>query len=48
MEVNSVHALIERTIRKKDIYSPACYIPLIKMAKKKDPTYNVKYIDHTF
>ena len=48
MEVDSVHTLIERTIRKKGIYSPACYIPLIRMAMKKDPTYTVKYIDHTF
>ena len=36
------------TIRKKEIYSPACYIPLIKMAKKIGPTYNVKYVDQTF
>ena len=26
MEVDSCHALIERTIRKKEIYTPACYI----------------------
>ena len=48
MEVNSCHALIERTIRKKEIYTPACYIPLIETAKKKKPYYKVHYQDHTF
>ena len=35
------------TMRNNDIYSPACYIPLIKMAKKKYPTYYVKYLGQT-
>ena len=47
MEVDSVHALIEKSIRTKDIYSSACYISLIKGAKKKNPPYQVKYLDHT-
>ena len=48
MEVDSCHALIERTIRKKEIYTPACYIPLIETVKKKKPYYKVHYLDHTF
>ena len=32
MEVDSVHALIERSVWRKEIYTPACYIPIIKMA----------------
>ena len=49
MEVDSCHALIEHTIRKKDIYTPACYIPMIETAKKKKkPCYKVHYLDHTF
>ena len=48
MEVDSVHALIEHSVWRKEIYTPACYIPIIKMAKKKGPFYKVKYIDHTF
>ena len=51
MEVDSVHALIERSVWRKYIYTPACYIgniPIIKMAKKKGPFYKVKYHDHTF
>ena len=37
MEVASVHALIERSVRRKEIYTPACYIPIIKIAKTKGP-----------
>ena len=48
MEVDTVYELIERSVRRKEIYTPACYIPIIKMAKKKGPFYKVKYVDHTF
>ena len=48
MGVDSVHALIERSDRRKEICTPACYIPIIKMTKKKGPFYKVKYGDHTF
>ena len=44
MEVDSVHALIERTTRKRDI----CYVSLIKSAKKNAPFYEVKYLDFSF
>ena len=43
-----MHALIERSVWRKEIYTPACYIPIIKMAKKKAPFYKIKYVDHTF
>ena len=46
---DGVHALIERTMRNKEIYLQACYIPLMKMAKNKDHTYNVNAkIPHFF
>ena len=48
MEVDSVHALIERTIKRKEVYTPACCVSLVKSAKKNPPYYNVKYVDYTF
>ena len=48
MQVDSCHALIERTIKNKNIYSPACYVPLIEKAKLKAPKYKVHYVDHDF
>ena len=34
MEVDSVHAQIERVIKNKNIYSPSSYVTLIECAKK--------------
>ena len=48
MEVDSVHAQIERVVKNKNIYSPASYLTLIEGAKKAMPYYKVKYVDHTF
>lgn len=48
MECDSVHALIERKLRGRDIYSPSDYVRLIKEARKSGRPYNVHYIDHTF
>ena len=48
MEVDSVHSVIERTLKNRSIYSPASYINLIECAKKKEPKYEVQYLDHTF
>ena len=48
IEVDSVHALVERSVRINYIYTPESYIPIIKMAKKNEPFYKVKYVDHTF
>ena len=48
MEVDSIHSVIERTLKNRSIYSPASYIDLIEYAKKKDPKYEVLCLDHTF
>ena len=48
MEVDSVHAQIERVIRNKNIYSPSSYVTLIEDAKKSKPYYKMKYVDHTY
>ena len=48
MEVDSVHAQIERVVKNKNIYSPSSYVTLIEGAKKSKPYYKVKYVDHTF
>ncbi|KAK6180418.1 hypothetical protein SNE40_012578 [Patella caerulea] len=48
MEVDSVRATIERSISKKEIYSPANYADIMKNAKKSHPKYVVKYLDYTF
>ena len=48
MEVDSVHAQIERVVKNKNIYSPASYVTLIESAKKSNPYYKVKYVDHTY
>ena len=34
MEVDSVHAQIERVVKNKNIYSPSSYVTLIGGAKK--------------
>ena len=48
MEVDSVHSVIERTLRNRSIYNPSSYIDLIECAKKKELKYEVQYLDHTF
>ena len=48
MEVDSVHSVIERTLKNRNIYSPASYIDLIECVKMKEPEYEVQYLDHTF
>ena len=48
MEVDSVHAQIERVVKNKNIYSPSSYVTLIEGAKKSKPYYKVKYVDHTY
>ena len=44
MEVDSVHAQIERVVKNKNIYSPSSYVTLIEGAKKSKPYYKVKHI----
>ncbi|KAK6168332.1 hypothetical protein SNE40_020889 [Patella caerulea] len=45
MEVDSVHSVIERKIKKRPIYSPQNYIDIITSCKK---SYKVYYLSHTF
>ena len=48
MEVDSVHAVIERALRTQNVYSPAGYVDIIINAKKKQPKYEIKYLDFSF
>lgn len=48
MEADSVHSVIERALKNKNINVPADYIGLCKDARKKPEPYDVVYIDHTF
>ena len=45
MEVDYVHAQIERVVKNKNIYSPSSEN---EGAKKSKPYYKVKYVDHTY
>ena len=48
MEVDSVHAVIERALRNQNVYSPARYVDIIRNAKKKQPKYEIKYLNFSF
>ena len=48
MEVDSVHAQIERVVKNKNIYSPSSYVTRIEGAKMSKPYYKVKYVDHAY
>ena len=48
MEVDAIHAQIERVVKNTNIYSPSSYVTLIGGAKKSKPYYKVKYVDHTY
>ena len=48
MEVDSVHAVIERALRNQNVYSPAGYVNIIRNAKNKQPKYKIKYLDFSF
>ena len=47
MECDSMHSVIERQIRHRDIHVPCDYVTLIRSARKNVP-YTVKYLDYTF
>jgi len=47
MECDSVHSVIERKKKNRDIFVPVQYVQLIQDARTKSP-YKVCYIDHTF
>ena len=48
MEVDSVHAQIERVVKNKNICSPSSYVTRIEGVNKSKPYYKVKYVDHTY
>lgn len=47
MEADSVHSVIERSVKGQPIYVPQQYVDKIKSARKVAP-YEVKYVDYTF
>jgi len=48
MECDSVHSVMERKKKNRDIYVLAQYVHLIEDAKTKSPPYKVCYVDHAF
>lgn len=48
MEVDSAHAMIERKLKNKDIFSPTDYFQIIRAARTNPRPYEVKTLDHTF
>ena len=48
MEVDSVHAAIERKLRHRDILLPSDYVSVTKEARLKPFPYKVEYLNHTF
>lgn len=47
MEVDSVHSVIERKLKHKNIYVPQNYVEAIREACSSHP-YQVQHVDHTF
>ena len=47
MEVDSVHATIEKRIRGENVYTPHHYVQIVEQARRKAP-YQVKYLDYSF
>ena len=48
MEVDSVHATIEKKLKGVEIHLPSDYVKVIKSARKQPEPCQVKYLDHTF
>lgn len=48
MECDSMHSCIERKLRNREVYSPACFISAAKEARKNPRPFNVEYLRHTF
>lgn len=48
MEVDSVHATIERGLKNVDIFSPLDYVQLIQAARKNPKPYEVEYLTYDF
>ncbi|XP_049318931.1 uncharacterized protein LOC125780591 isoform X1 [Astyanax mexicanus] len=48
MECDSVHSVIERRLRDRDIHVPAEYATVIRAARSNPRPYNVQYVNHSF
>lgn len=48
MEADSVHSIIERAIKNRNIAVPAEYIDICRTARKKPEPYDVTYLDFSF
>lgn len=48
MECDSMHSTIERKLRRQEIFTPAGYVNVCKMARLHPKPYNVTYLDHSF
>lgn len=48
MEVDSMHACIERRLKNREINVPAEYANHCRKARKSPKPYDVQYLDHTF
>lgn len=48
MECDSMHSCIERRLRNREVYSPACYISAAKEARMNPKPFEVEYLCHTF
>ncbi len=48
MEVDSVHATIERKLKNKSIFCPADYIQIMREARSRPSPYTVKYLTYDF
>lgn len=48
MECDSVHSVIERKLKNKDIVLPYDYVTITKTARIKPFPYDVEYLQHTF
>lgn len=48
MECDSMHSIIERYLRQREIHVPADYVKICKNARKCPRPFKVNYLDHTF
>ena len=48
MEVDSVHATVERKLKNVDIYSPLDYVQLVQAARTNPCPYEVQYLTYDF
>ena len=48
MECDSVHSVIERKLRNRDVHVPAEYAAVIRGARSSPKPYELKYVDYSF